>query len=205
MFRSWYEMEMQFLSDLQIPCSHCEGKRFRANLQIKLNGLSVFEFGLTIEEAAETFGNYPRPKERWRLSNRSVSSCLTLGQPLNTLSGGDLNRQLVNIDDAEKGSLPSLLLVDEPTTGCTWTGVDKLLACLKSSKRHSLLVVEHNRQVLNEADWIIELGPSAGKKGGRIIAEGTRIAHETIGHGQSHEGLPSGQSTAKKWRDTGEP
>ena len=102
---------------------------------------------------------------------------MTLGQPLNTLSGGESQRlKLVKyLTTLGKGSLPSLLLVDEPTTGLHMDDVDKLLACLKEVVHagHSLLVIEHNRQVLKEADWIIELGPGAGKKGGRIIAEGT--------------------------------
>ena len=102
---------------------------------------------------------------------------LTLGQPLNTLSGGESQRlKLVKyLTTLGKGSLPSLLLVDEPTTGLHMDDVDKLLACLREVVQagHSLLVIEHNRQVLKEADWIIELGPGAGKKGGRIIAEGT--------------------------------
>ena len=175
-----YEIvEMQFLSDLQIPCSHCEGKRFKNEmLEIKLNGLSVFEvLGLTVEEAAETFRQLPKTKRKMEALKRVGLGYLTLGQPLNTLSGGESQRlKLVKyLTTLGKGSLPSLLLVDEPTTGLHMDDVDKLLACLREVVQagHSLLVVEHNRQVLNEADWIIELGPGAGKKGGRIIAEGT--------------------------------
>ena len=178
-----YEIvEMQFLSDLQIPCSHCEGKRFKNEiLEIKLDGLSVSEvLDLTVEEAAKIFPHFPKTKRKLEALEQVGLGYLTLGQALNTLSGGESQRlKLVKyLTTLRKGSAPSLLLIDEPTTGLHMDDVGKLLACLRGVVHagHSLLVVEHNRQVLQEADWIIELGPGAGKKGGRIIAEGSPAA-----------------------------
>jgi excinuclease ABC subunit A len=175
-----YEIvEMQFLSDLQIPCNHCGGKRFKSEiLEIKLDGLSVFEvLGLTVDEAAKIYQHLPKTKRKLEALGQVGLGYLTLGQPLNTLSGGESQRlKLVKyLTTLRKGSLPSLLLIDEPTTGLHMDDVDKLLACLREVVHagHSLLVIEHNRQVLQEADWIIELGPGAGKKGGQIIAEGS--------------------------------
>jgi excinuclease ABC subunit A len=172
-------VEMQFLADLQVPCSHCEGKRFKNEiLEIKLDGSTVFEvLGLTVDEAAEIFHQLPKTKRKLEALKQVGLGYLTLGQPLNTLSGGESQRlKLVKyLTTLRKGSLPSLLLIDEPTTGLHMDDVARLLTCLREvvSAGHSLLVIEHNRQVLQAADWIIELGPGAGEKGGRIIAEGT--------------------------------
>ena len=175
-----YEVvEMQFLSDLQIPCSECDGKRFKKEiLEIKLKGLSVSEtFGLTVEEALEIFHYLPKTKRKLSALEKVGLGYLTLGQPLNTLSGGESQRlKLVKYMTAlKKGHAPSILLVDEPTTGLHMQDVRRLLECLREvvQSGHSLFVIEHNLQVLQGADWIVELGPGAGENGGQIIAQGS--------------------------------
>lgn len=175
-----YEVvEMQFLADLQVPCSHCEGKRFKSDiLEIRLDGLSVFEIlGLTVEDAAKIFQQLPKTKRKLDALEKVGLGYLTLGQPLNTLSGGESQRlKLVKyLTTLRKGSAPSLLLIDEPTTGLHMEDVQRLLSCLRDvvNAGHSLFVIEHNQQVLQSADWILELGPGAGKNGGKIIAQGT--------------------------------
>ena len=175
-----YEVvEMQFLSDIQVPCSECDGKRFKREiLEIKLDGLTVSEtLELTIDEALETFSQLPKTVRQLSALKKVGLGYLTLGQPLNTLSGGESQRlKLVKYMSALKGGYaPSVLLIDEPTTGLHMQDVGRLLQCLREvvETGHSLFVIEHNLQVLEGSDWIVELGPGAGKKGGKIIAQGS--------------------------------
>lgn len=175
-----YEVvEMQFLSDLQIPCSECDGKRFKKEiLEIQLEGRSVSEtLDLTVEEASKVFDYLPKTKRKLNALEKVGLGYLTLGQPLNTLSGGESQRlKLVKYMTALKKDLaPSILLIDEPTTGLHMQDVCRLLECLREVVQagHSLFVIEHNLQVLQGSDWIIELGPEAGDKGGKIIAQGS--------------------------------
>jgi excinuclease ABC subunit A len=210
-----YEIvEMQFLSDLQIPCSECDGKRFKKEiLEIKLKGLSVSQtFELTVEEALGIFHHLPKTKRKLSALESVGLGYLTLGQPLNTLSGGESQRlKLVKYMTAlKKGHAPSILLVDEPTTGLHMQDVCRLLKCLREvvHSGHSLFVIEHNHQVLQGADWIVELGPGAGVKGGKIIAQGSpasfrrrstptsKILKTSLGQRALAKGAPS----APKWK-----
>ena len=175
-----YEVvEMQFLSDLQIPCGECEGKRFKKEiLEIQLEGRSVSEtLDLTVEEASGIFHYLPKTKRKLSALEKVGLGYLTLGQPLNTLSGGESQRlKLVKYMTAlKKGLSPSILLIDEPTTGLHMQDVCRLLDCLREVVQagHSLFVIEHNLQVLQGCEWIVELGPGAGDKGGKIIAQGS--------------------------------
>ena len=195
-------VEMQFLSDVFVPCPVCESRRFKPEvLAIRWNDRSVADLLATsVTDAlalfAENVGGVTPPRScaeiRTRLSSlESVGlGYLTLGQPLNTLSGGESQRlKLVRYlgtytadSDAQPSTLNSqlepaagaLLLLDEPTTGLHRHDVKRLLAVLQAlvDRGHSVVVIEHNLDVLKSADWLIEVGPEAGANGGRIVAEG---------------------------------
>ena len=172
-------IEMQFVSDLFVPCQTCEGQRFKPEvLEIQFNALSITEIlELDVDDAVVFFADYPK-----------VTSCLTpmidvglgylkLGQPLNTLSGGESQRlKLIRyLGKIAEKSGHALILIDEPTTGLHRADVKRLIGVLQGlvNAGHSLIVIEHNIDILKIADWIVELGPEAGIGGGQIVAQGT--------------------------------
>jgi excinuclease ABC subunit A len=199
-------IEMQFLSDVFVPCAVCEGRRFKPEaLAITWNGRSVADLlDTTISGALPLFEAQPEIQRRLAVLAEVGLGYLTLGQPLNTLSGGEaqrlkLVRYLGNLTEgrnpkfqtpnpklhtpnSKRQALPSaspgggaLLLLDEPTTGLHKHDVKRLLAVLQTlvDRGHSVVVIEHQLDVLLAADWIFEVGPGAGPEGGRIVAEGT--------------------------------
>ncbi len=169
-------IEMQFLPDLSIPCGLCQGKRFKDEiLGITLDGLNIHEtLELTISEAHSRFSYLPKTYKRLSLLEKLGLGYLRLGQPLSTLSGGEAQRLKLAkyMSPNDKHGLSSLIMLDEPTTGLHQSDIQMLLDCLKQvvSNGHSLLVIEHHSSVLLQSDWIIELGPGAGKLGGRVTA-----------------------------------
>jgi excinuclease ABC subunit A len=193
--RCWgtgYEkIEMQFLSDLFVTCPECDGKRYQPHaLKIRLNGKNIHDvLGLTIEEAVEFFspleGTLKRRAkvvtDQLRILVEAGLGYLKLGQPLNTLSGGEAQRlKLVGhlIDSAKQPpikSKTSLLLLDEPTTGLHFDDIALLVKLLQRlvDEGNSLIVIEHNLDVIQCADWVIDLGPDGGAAGGQIVAVGT--------------------------------
>ncbi|MGH8019899.1 MAG: excinuclease ABC subunit UvrA [Opitutaceae bacterium] len=181
-------VEMQFLSDVFIPCPVCEGRRFKDEvLAIRWGGKSIAEIlGLTVAEALELFGEHPKIAQRLSTLADVGLDYLTLGQPLNTLSGGESQRlKLVkylgalrpapSTGAASPAPSGALLLLDEPTTGLHRHDVRRLVSVLQAlvDRGHSLVVIEHNMDVLKSADWLIEAGPGAGAAGGRIVSLGT--------------------------------
>src|ERR1700745_4237260 len=192
------KIEMQFLSDLFVRCAECEGKRFQSHvLKIQLHGKSIHDvLELTVTEAAAWFAQIG---EREKLSDSLGAleevglGYLRLGQPLNTLSGGESQRlKLVShladksVSPAKKNGAASaaastektvgnLFIFDEPTTGLHFDDVAILLQLFQRliNAGHSLVVIEHNLEVIKCADWIIDLGPEAGDEGGKIVAAGT--------------------------------
>ncbi|MDB6169751.1 MAG: excinuclease subunit [Verrucomicrobia bacterium] len=179
-------VEMQFLSDVFVPCPVCEGRRFKPEvLAIQWNGLSVADLLATsVTDALSLFGEQPPIRSRLATLESVGLGYLTLGQPLNTLSGGESQRlKLVSYlsgftggAGASGGNAPgALLLLDEPTTGLHRHDVKRLLGVLQAlvERGHSIIVIEHNLDVLKSADWILEVGPDAGANGGLIVAEGT--------------------------------
>ncbi len=184
-------VEMQFLSDVFVPCPVCESRRFKPEvLAIKWNDRSVSDLlGTSVTDALALFAEHAEIRTRLSSLESVGLGYLTLGQPLNTLSGGESQRlKLVRYlgtytsesDQAKVDTLKSkpagaLLLLDEPTTGLHRHDVKRLLAVLQAlvDRGHSVVVIEHNLDVLKSADWIIEVGPDAGANGGRIVAEGT--------------------------------
>lgn len=174
-----YEIvEMQFLSDIQIPCNYCHGKRFKEEiLSVHYDGLNILDvLNLTIDEAISRFKQFPKTNKKLSSLKKVGLGYLTLGQPLNTLSGGESQRlKLVKYMTTLKNGLsPSLLIIDEPTTGLHLEDVNQLMNSLQSivDAGHSLLIVEHHPHVLAQADWIFEMGPNSGKKGGKLVASG---------------------------------
>ncbi len=178
-------IEMQFVSDLFVRCPVCEGRRFRpVVLDVTFQGHSVASIlDMDTSEAADFFAAHPRIVRHLRPLLEVGLGYLALGQPLNTLSGGEsqrlkLVRYLGNV--AEKSG-HTLILVDEPTTGLHRADVKRLIGVLRRlvEAGNSLVIIEHNLDVLKSADWIVEMGPGAGSEGGRIVAEGTprTIAH----------------------------
>jgi len=176
-------VEMQFLSDVYVPCPVCDGQRFKPELlAVTWNGRSVADLlAGTAAQALPLFAEYPAIHGRLAALASVGLGYLTLGQPLTTLSGGESQRlKLVRYLSAfagEDASVPTraLLLLDEPTTGLHRHDVKTLLGVLHAlvERGHSLVVIEHNLDVLKNADWILEIGPEAGAAGGRIVAEGT--------------------------------
>ena len=172
-------IEMQFVSDLFVPCETCEGKRFKDEvLEIEFNGRSIADIlELDIEEALIFFGDYPKVVRALKPLVDVGLGYLKLGQPLNTLSGGESQRlKLVSyLGKVASTSGHALILIDEPTTGLHRADIKRLVKVFQDlvDAGHSLIVIEHNLDLLKVADWIIELGPEAGANGGQIIAQGT--------------------------------
>jgi excinuclease ABC subunit A len=179
-------VEMQFLSDVFVPCPVCEGRRFKPEvLAIEWNGLSVSSvLEMNVTDAMRAFEGCAQIRHRLSSLESVGLGYLCLGQPLNTLSGGESQRlKLVRYLGAIPGGANALLLLDEPTTGLHRHDVGRLLGVLHAlvEKGHSLVVIEHNVDVLKSADWILEVGPDAGDGGGRIVAEGTPEAVSKAG------------------------
>ncbi|MEO7415112.1 MAG: excinuclease ABC subunit UvrA [Opitutaceae bacterium] len=174
-------VEMQFLSDVFVPCPVCESRRFKAEvLAIQWNGRSVADLLATsVTDALELFAGHAAIRSRLASLESVGLGYLTLGQPLNTLSGGESQRlklvsYLSDYTSAADTKTGALLLLDEPTTGLHRHDVKRLLGVLQAlvDHGHSVVVIEHNLDVLKSADWIIEIGPDAGANGGKIVAEG---------------------------------
>ena len=191
------KIEMQFLSDLYVRCAECEGRRFQPHvLKVKLAGRSVHEvLELTVSEAVEFFnalgeaGTLSRPLG---VLEEVGLGYLRLGQPLNTLSGGESQRLKLVRHLAESGSQEAkggdLFIFDEPTTGLHFDDVALLVRLFQRlvEAGNSIVVIEHNLEVVKCADWIIDLGPEGGEEGGQLIASGTpetvaRIANSHTG------------------------
>ncbi|MEX1116911.1 MAG: excinuclease ABC subunit UvrA, partial [Akkermansiaceae bacterium] len=184
------KVEMQFLSDLYVTCPDCNGKRYKSStLDYTYNGLSIADvLDLTVADVAAVFKRQAHhSKKELRLIEQILTALdpllqvglgyLKLGQPLNTLSGGEAQRlklcQLLS-SSGTPTSVGKLLILDEPTTGLHFSDIENLLTVFQKlvDSGHSLLVIEHNLDVIKSADWILDLGPEAGKHGGQLVAQG---------------------------------
>ncbi len=185
-------VEMQFLSDVYLRCPDCDGKRFRAEiLEIKVDGRSIADvLELTVSEALYFFRNEAELVARLRPLKDVGLDYLRLGQPVPTLSGGEAQRLKLAGYLAEAGGTETkkLFLFDEPTTGLHFDDVAKLLRAFRQllDAGHSLLVIEHNLDVIRACDWIIDLGPEGGDAGGAVVCTGT--PEEVTKHPTSHTG-----------------
>jgi excinuclease ABC subunit A len=171
------KVEMQFLADVFVPCEQCEGKRFKPQvLEVKYRGRSVDQvLDMTVREALTFFSSSPKVLRRLQVLDEIGLGYLRLGQPATTLSGGEAQRIKIAAHLSSHTGDRVLYILDEPTTGLHFDDIAKLLAAFRKLLQagHSLLVIEHNLDVIKTADWIIDLGPEGGEEGGGLVAAGT--------------------------------
>jgi excinuclease ABC subunit A len=183
-------VEMQFLADVELICEECRGTRFKtAVLEVKYHNKNIHDvLEMTVREALAFFLNVPKVVSKLRIMNEIGLGYLRLGQSATTLSGGEAQRLKLAAHLARTENQGILYILDEPTTGLHFDDIAKLLAAFRKLQESgaSLLVIEHNLDVVKSADWVIDMGPEGGSKGGQIIATGTpeQIARNT----QSHTG-----------------
>jgi excinuclease ABC subunit A len=184
------KIEMHFLPDVYIPCDVCKGKRFnRETLEIKYKGKNIDDvLKMTVEEAMNFFENIPAINRKLKLINDVGLGYIELGQPSTTLSGGEAQRIKLSAELSKKSTGNTLYLLDEPTTGLHFDDIKKLLAILKRlvDAGNTVLVIEHNMEVIKSADYIVDLGPEGGDRGGSIVAYGT--PEEVAGNKNSYTG-----------------
>jgi excinuclease ABC subunit A len=168
---------MHFLPDIYVTCDVCGGKRYnRETLQVHFKGKSIADIlAMTAEQALEVFANVPSIATICRTLVEVGLGYIQLGQSSTTLSGGEAQRVKLARELARRSTGRTLYLLDEPTTGLHFDDIEKLLGVLRSltEKGNTVIVIEHNLEVIRTADWVIDLGPEGGDGGGRIVAEGT--------------------------------
>jgi excinuclease ABC subunit A len=171
------KIEMHFLPDVYVPCEVCKGRRYnRETLEVRYKGRSIADvLDLTVADGLDFFEAQPRIVDRLELLNDVGLGYLHLGQSATTLSGGEAQRVKLATELAKRDTGRTLYILDEPTTGLHFEDVRLLLEVLHRlvEKGNSVLVIEHNLDVIKTSDWIIDLGPEGGTRGGRIVAEGT--------------------------------
>lgn len=171
------KIEMHFLPDVYVPCEVCGGKRYnRETLEVKYKGKSIFDvLDMTVEEAVPFFENLPSIRRKIETLNDVGLSYIKLGQPSTTLSGGEAQRIKLATELSRRSTGKTIYILDEPTTGLHFADVHKLTEILHKLKEggNTVVVIEHNLDVIKTADYIIDIGPEGGDKGGTIIASGT--------------------------------
>ena len=172
----WVQVEMYFLADLMVPCEVCGGSRFKPEvLDVRVRGVNVKEaLDMTVDGAFEHFAKEPKFTRPLHVLRQVGLGYLRLGQPATQLSGGEAQRLKIARELAERGAGPSLYVLDEPTVGLHWADVQRLLDVLDdlTQRGDTVVVVEHNTDVIRCSDWVIDLGPDGGDAGGRLVAEG---------------------------------
>jgi excinuclease ABC subunit A len=171
------KIEMHFLADMYVQCEECKGLRYnRETLEIVYRGKTISEvLELTIEEALTFFKNHPQIKRKLETLNNVGLGYIHMGQQATTLSGGESQRVKLAAELSRAGTGRTLYLLDEPTTGLHFEDVKMLLHVLHGlvDKGNTVVVIEHNLDVIKSSDWVIDLGPEGGEGGGNIVAEGT--------------------------------
>src|SRR5438309_4025908 len=181
-------VEMQFLADVELVCEECRGTRFKSSvLEVQYHGKNVHDvLGMTVREALAFFVNVPKITSKLRILNEIGLGYLRLGQSGTTLSGGEAQRLKLAAHLTRTENQGILYILDEPTTGLHFDDIAKLLAAFRKllESGASLIVIEHNLDVIKSADWLIDMGPEGGDQGGRIIATGTpeQVARNTQSH-----------------------
>jgi excinuclease ABC subunit A len=170
-------IEMQFLPDVYVPCDICHGSRFnRETLQVKFKGLSISDvLDLTVEHALEKFSAFPKMLSKLQLLEEVGLGYIRIGQPAPTLSGGEAQRVKLAKELSRRATGRTLYVLDEPSVGLHAADVHKLVEVLQRlvDAGNSVLIIEHNIDIIKSADWVIDLGPEGGDRGGELIAEGT--------------------------------
>jgi excinuclease ABC subunit A len=171
------KIEMNFLPDVYVPCEVCHGARYnRETLEVHYKGKTVADIlDMPIEEAADFFAAIPAIARHLTTLNEVGLGYVRLGQPAPTLSGGEAQRVKLASELQKRSTGRTVYVLDEPTTGLHFEDIRKLLGVLGSlvDKGNSVLVIEHNLDVIKTADWIVDLGPDGGRRGGTLVAEGT--------------------------------
>ena len=171
------KIEMHFLPDVYVPCEVCQGKRYnRETLEVKYKGKSIYDvLNMTVEEAVKFFENVPSISRKIETLNDVGLSYIRLGQPSTTLSGGEAQRIKLATELSKRSTGKTIYILDEPTTGLHFADVHKLIDILRrlTEGGNTVIVIEHNLDVIKTADYIIDIGPEGGDKGGTVIAQGT--------------------------------
>ena len=171
------KIEMHFLPDVYVPCEVCQGKRYnRETLEIKYKGKSIYDvLDMTVEEALTFFENVPSVQRKIQTLYDVGLSYVRLGQPSTTLSGGEAQRIKLATELSKRSTGKTIYILDEPTTGLHFADVHKLIEILHrlADGGNTVVVIEHNLDVIKTADYIIDMGPEGGDGGGTVIAEGT--------------------------------
>jgi excinuclease ABC subunit A len=179
--------DMHFLAEVTLPCEACEGRRFtRRVLQVQYQGRNVDDIlRMTVDDAVEFFSSTPAVQRRLKPLQDVGLGYITLGQSTSTMSGGEAQRlKLAGFLAVNPGAGPSTVMIfDEPTTGLSLSDVEVLIGVFRRlvSEGFSIIVVEHNLEVIRKADWIVDMGPEAGAKGGRIVTAGPPKHVATVG------------------------
>ena len=168
---------MHFLPDVYVTCEECDGKRYnRETLEVKFKGHSIADvLDMTIEDAEEFFKAVPPIRDKMHMLNEVGLGYVKVGQQATTLSGGEAQRVKLAKELSRRSTGQTLYILDEPTTGLHFEDVRKLLEVLQRlvDQGNSVVVIEHNLDVIKTADWVLDLGPEGGVRGGEIVAEGT--------------------------------
>ena len=183
------KIEMHFLPDVYVPCETCGGKRYnRETLEVRFKGKSIADvLEMSVEEALRFFAKIPKLRRRLQTLHDVGLDYVKLGQPATTLSGGEAQRVKLAKELGKIATGRTLYILDEPTTGLHFADIEKLLEVLQRlvDAGNTVLVIEHNLDVIKQADWIVDLGPEGGEAGGEVIATGTPeevAAVERVGH-----------------------
>jgi excinuclease ABC subunit A len=171
------KIEMHFLPDVYVPCETCKGARYnRETLEVRFKGRNISEIlDMSVEEALEFFAKIPKIRRRLQTLHDVGLDYIKLGQPATTLSGGEAQRVKLAAELCKVATGKTLYILDEPTTGLHFADIDKLLETLQRlvDAGNTMIVIEHNLDVIKQADWIVDLGPEGGEAGGEIVAVGT--------------------------------
>ena len=171
------KIEMHFLPDVYVPCETCHGRRYnRETLEVRFKGKSIADvLEMSVEEALEFFAKIPKIRRRLQTLHDVGLDYIKLGQPSPTLSGGEAQRIKLGRELVKRATGRTLYILDEPTTGLHFADIEKLLEVLQRlvDAGNTVLVIEHNLDVIKQADWIVDLGPEGGDAGGEVIAAGT--------------------------------
>jgi excinuclease ABC subunit A len=187
------KIEMQFLPDVYVPCEVCSGKRYNdAALEIHFRGHTIADvLAMTVDEALELFENIPRIYNKLQTLSDVGLGYIRLGQPATQLSGGEAQRVKLASELSKRATGKTVYILDEPTTGLHFADIEKLLAVLQrlTDAGNTIIVIEHNLDVIKSADWVIDLGPEGGDRGGRVVAAGTPEAVANVSESYTGQAL----------------
>ena len=193
------KIEMHFLPDVYVPCETCKGRRYnRETLEVRFKGKSIADvLEMSVEEALEFFAKIPKIRRRLQTLHDVGLDYIRLGQPATTLSGGEAQRVKLAAELSKVATGRTLYILDEPTTGLHFADIEKLLEVLQRlvDAGNTVLVIEHNLDVIKQADWIVDLGPEGGEAGGEVIATGTPEDVAAV-----EESRTRGSSCGRCWR-----